>query len=181
MDDSELEVTLERVVDCVLTKRPDLIKEQIKQEVLAEITTEITDEFSDLKGEVLCLRNKAQYFKTRLKHIDRQNIEREDNRIQIVVNYLYRRRCNIVVFGIKEENKENSAQKVLNVIKATFENGDCTENIEIAHRLGEIKHNVKRHIIIKLRYRDTEWDVMKNGHPVITWPSIHWKATALRV
>ena len=58
MDDSELEVTLERVVDCVLTKRPDRLKEPIKQEVLTEITTEITDEFSDLKGEVLCLRNK---------------------------------------------------------------------------------------------------------------------------
>ena len=63
--------------------------------------------------------------------------------------------------------------------KTRFENGDCTENIEIAHRLVEIK--TKWPIIIKLRYRDTEWDVMKNGHPVITWPSIHWKATALRV
>ena len=162
MAESELEVTLERVVDRVLTKRLDQIKEQIKQEVLKEITTAFTDELSDLKGEIFCLRNENNTLKSRLEHIERQNIEHEDNKIQTVVNNQYNRRCNIVVFGIKEEKKENSAQKVLNVIKEHLKMEIPEKDIEIAHRLGEIRQNAKRPIIVKFRYRDTKWDVMKS-------------------
>ena len=162
MAESELEVTLERVVDRVLTKRLDQIKEQIKQEVLKEIKTAFTDELSDLKGEVFCLRNENNTLKSRLEHIERQNIEHEDNKIQTVVNNQYNRKCNIVVFGIKEEKKENSAQKVLNVIKGHLKMEIPEKDIEIAHRLGEIRQGTKRPTIVKFRYRDTKWDVMKS-------------------
>ena len=46
--------------------------------------------------------------------------------------------------------------------KGTFENGDSRERCRIAHRLGEIRQNAKRPIIVKFRYRDTKWDVMKS-------------------
>ena len=65
-------------------------------------------------------------------------------------------------FGIKEEKKENSTQKVLNVIKEHLKMEIPEKDIEIAHRLGEIRQNAKRLIIVKFRYRDTKWDVMKS-------------------
>ena len=58
------------------------------------------------------------------------------------------------------------------------------KDIDIAHRLCEIKQNVKRPIIVKFRYRDTPWDVMKyrkllKGMEIIFSADLYWKMLQL--
>ena len=74
-----------------------------------------------------------------------------------IENDQYARRTNIVIYGIKEKYKENTVETIKEKLKMTLNK----DEIEVCHMLSPQTRGIVRLIVVRFRFRDTKWDVMK--------------------
>ena len=160
MAETELETKLEQIMDRVLNRRMDQLKNQIKDEVLSEVKASISNQMGNMEGQIFELQNENAALKSRIDKLEKQTDIIQDNKVQNVLNDQYARRSNMVVFGLLEAKKENCVEKVIQVIHQHLKINLQPREIEIAHRLG--RSNGNRPMIVKFRFRDTKWDIMKS-------------------
>ena len=67
----------------------------------------------------------------------------------------------MVVYGIQLQDKQDPGDAIIDVVKNHLATTLPRSAIEICHPLGKNTNNNKRSLIVKFRYRDVKWDIMK--------------------
>ena len=157
MSAAELEVMMERVLD-----RKFL---QWKKDIVTDLMGMVNPQIETLEGDIFDLREENKTLKERIDKLEREKeVERENivsAKVRSVENDQYARRYNMVVFGIAESRNDNAETKIKEIIKEKLKITLKPDAIEICHRLGEKTLNKIRPVIVKFRFRDDKWDVMK--------------------
>ena len=150
--------------------RKDLICEMktILTKEISETKQQYDQELDEMKGKIHVLEVENES----LRHkVDKLWGEREamiDNvnsaKTQAVNNAQYARRTNIIIYGVKETNDddEDLCHVVRELIKEKLKIQLKSNDIEVGHQLGQRTLNKNRPIVIRFRFRDTKWDIMKN-------------------
>ena len=153
MSMSALQSMMERVLDKKLS--------QMKHEILSDLSPE----FDKLHSEVFDLKQENDKLKKRVESLEKARQDEHDNiksaKARAVENDQYARRSNIIVFGLEELRKDELIPRIHNIVKEKIKIKLNHDDIEICHRLGQKTLNKKRPVVVKFRYRDVKWDVMK--------------------
>ena len=69
----------------------------------------------------------------------------------------------LLVYGVEEsaEDKEDTSQTEKSIFKDKLNMSLKSDDIEVSHRLGQHTPNKKRPIMMRFRFRDTKFDIMK--------------------
>ena len=97
------------------------------------------------------------------KKYDDLNSVLAQNVAKSVENNQYARRLNIRISGIIEKPQENLPAILIGLVQSKMNITLAPHDIEIIHRLGQYRADARnpREIIVKLRYRDIKWNIMK--------------------
>ena len=118
----------------------------------------------DLKGEIhtLSVQNKSLSEKVDKLWSERQATMDNINNVRVanVITAQYTRRANIIVHGVPEA-AGNDQEDCNNVVRSLIKVDQQRCDIEVCHRLGGFTLNKKRPIVVRSRFRDTKWDLMK--------------------
>ena len=149
--------------------RNDLISDMkgIMMREINELKTNFDNEIEKLQSDIFVLQTENTSLQQKVDQLwaDRQGTI--DNvrsaKIQSVNNNQYARRTNIVVYGVDEsrEEREYTSQTVKRLIKEKLNITLKADDIEVSHRLGQRTLNKKRPIVVRFRFRDTKFDIMK--------------------
>ena len=149
--------------------RNDLISDMkgIMMREINELKTNFDNEIEKLQSDIFVLQTENTSLQQKVDQLweDRQGTI--DNvrsaKIQSVNNNQYARRTNIVVYGVEEsrEEREDTSQTVKRLIKEKLKITLKADDIEVSHRLGQRTLNKKRPIVVRFRFRDTKFDIMK--------------------
>ena len=140
------------------------VKAVVKTE-LRQVTDKLKEEIDELRGTVHDMQLENETLKNELVKI-RSEREIESGNIisakhRSIENDQYARRTNIVIYGIKEKDKENTVELVRETIKDKLKMSLNKDEIEVCHRLSPQTRGKVRPIVVRFRFRDTKWDVMK--------------------
>ena len=145
---------------CVLNE----VKAVVKTE-LGQVTDKLKEEIDELRGTVHDMQLENETLKNELVKIRSEREIESDNIISAkhrsIENDQYARRTNIVIYGIKEKDKENTVELVRETIKDKLKMSLNKDEIEVCHRLSPQTRGKVRPIVVRFRFRDTKWDVMK--------------------
>ena len=149
--------------------RNDLINDMkgIMMREINELKSNMNNEVEKLQSDILVLQDENTSLRQKVEQLwaDRQDTIDNVNsaKIQSVNNNQYARRTNIIVYGVEEsvEDKDNTGQTVKGIIKDKLNISLKSDDIEVSHRLGQRTLNKKRPIVVRFRFRDTKFDIMK--------------------
>ena len=147
---------IQQVLDNLLVKR----LREYKEEIIQEIKTTVSDELEEICGEIHDKKNENAELKKRVEHLEAASLSKTDAKIHAVNNDQYARR-HMVVYGITLRKKQDPGDAVINVINTHLVTTLERSAIEICHPLGRDTNNKKRPLIVKFRYRDVKWNIMK--------------------
>ena len=140
------------------------VKAVVKTE-LRQVTDKLKEEIDELRGTVHDMQLENETLKNELVKIRSEREIESDNIISAkhrsIENDQYARRTNIVIYGIKEKDKENTVELVRETIKDKLKMSLNKDEIEVCHRLSPQTRGKVRPIVVRFRFRDTKWDVMK--------------------
>ena len=160
---------LQQVLDNLLVKR---LSEQ-REGLIEEIRATVSHELDEMRCEIHDLKMENNELKKRVSQLEAASVSKTDAKIHAVNNDQNARRYNMVVYGIKLQDKQDPGDAVIDVVKNHLATTLPRSAIEICHPLGKNTTNNKRPLIVKFLYRDVKWDIMKkrkllkkNGHCV---------------
>ena len=140
------------------------VKAVVKTE-LRQVTDKLKEEIDKLRGTMHDMQLENETLKNELVKIRSEREIENDNIISAkhrsIENDQYARRTNIVIYGIKEKDKENTVELVRETIKDKLKMSLNKDEIEVCHRLSPQTRGKVRPIVVRFRFRDTKWDVMK--------------------
>ena len=148
---------IQQVLDNLLVKR---LREQ-KEEIIQQIKATVSDELDEMPGEIHDLKNEKAELKKHVEHLKAASLSKTDAKIHAVNNDQYATRHNMVVYGITLRKKQDPGDAVIKVIKTHLATTLERSAIEICHPLGRDTNNKKPPLIVKFRYRDVKWNIMK--------------------
>ena len=163
----------------ILTKDDTgFIKTMIKEtldEMKEKIISSVMLRVEKLEGEMHDIAVKNTALKKDLESSTKENtelknqIKKEVDKRTETVNELeqYGRRNNIRISGISYDAENESAHEttdgVLRLLNENLEMNVGYQDIDIAHRLGKYKPNIKRSVIVKFIHRHVKASVMSNA------------------
>ena len=156
--------TMEQVVERAMARQLTVQLEPMRID-LAEIKSSITQDVNELKGKVFDLELENISLRNRVEHIEEfqrnhnQNVQNAQNKA--IENDQYARRSNIILYGIRENAGEELKPIVVDLIKSKIKITLKPYDIEVCHRVGTTVLGKSRPIVIRFRFRDTKWDIMK--------------------
>ena len=92
---------LQQVLDNLLVKR---LSEQ-REGLIEEIRATVSHELDEMRGEIHDLKMENNELKKRVSQLEAASVSKTDAKIQAVNNDQYARRYNMVVYGIKLQDK----------------------------------------------------------------------------
>ena len=150
--------SLEQMLDKLLVRR---LKEQ-KVEILQELDAKVSAELNEMKGEIHDLKVENDELKKRVAELEATSVSKKDAKIHAVNNDQYARRSSTVVYGITLKDKQDPGDAVIETIKTHLKTTLQRSAVEICHPLGRDNKNKKRPLVVRFRFRDVKWDIMKN-------------------
>ena len=129
-----------------------------KLKTLIENTSVIRAEMENIKRENMKLKSQVFELETEVAYQRKELLHVKQGLIR---NEQYSRRQNVRIFGIKEEESENTKQTVIDCFSNKLKVNLNQDDIEIAHRLPSRNADQERPIIVKFKSRDTKIKVIK--------------------
>ena len=163
--------SMDTMLENKMTEHKNILINEMKATLEKEIgalKTHYDREIDDLKDEVhtLSVQNKSLSEKADKLWSERQATMANINNVRVanVITAQYTRRANIIVHGVPEaagNDQEDCNNVVRSLIKDKLKVDLQRCYIEVCHRLGGLTLNKKRPMVVRFRFRDTKWDLMK--------------------
>ena len=165
----------DKIIDNLAQLLDQKLREQ-RHDLISDMKAAMATEINDLKT---AMTTELEILKGRLHDVEIENKalkeqvsvlwqERETNKNNVtnakthsILNDQYARRANIIVYGLKETRKENPTKLVTDTVKNKLQISLKPSDIEVCHRLGQHTLNRTRPMVVRFKFKDTKWDLMK--------------------
>ncbi len=147
-------------LDDKLTSSFSLMKTELLSEIKSELKILVQESVAQVEGKVHDLQKENDQFKEDLAKVKAEVQENKQacDRLQHVAfnaaahavrNEQYSRKSTIRVFGVKQEDKENTTTLVLEIIKEKLKVELRPQDIDASHRVGKQQEDKPRGIIVR--------------------------------
>ena len=88
-----------------------------RERLIEEIRATVSHEFDEMRGEIHDMKMENNELKKRVSQLEAASVSKTDAKIHAVNNDQYARRYDMVVYGIKLQDKQDPGDAVIDVVK----------------------------------------------------------------
>uniref|UniRef100_A0A8D8M1Y3 Endonuclease-reverse transcriptase n=1 Tax=Cacopsylla melanoneura TaxID=428564 RepID=A0A8D8M1Y3_9HEMI len=165
MDKTEMEIFMQQFQGNLTKSLKEELTLSLKQEVTQSLCTHITEQIAPLVGRVNKVEVTVSDHEKRISELEEKVMEEKSrNMDEKLSNDTEKRKRNLVVFNLEEENNEDYEKlerKIITVIKTNMKVNCNPQDIDYVSRLGKEMNN-NRPVLIRFTTLKKKLEVLKN-------------------